>query len=325
MEPTEPLLRRVDSIQLQVPDIDAGLAYYRDRLGLALAWRSNSAAGLSLPDTDAELVLQAERPGVEVDLVVASADRAADFVADNGGRVVVSPFDIPIGRCAVVDDPWGNRLVLLDDSKGKLATDASGAVLTDRAGTPQVIPRASSPPHMGDVAAPTRPVLVIFAGVPGTGKTTLATFAGEWLNAPVFSKDELEATLWRSGIRRDANSGFAAYELMTTLADGQLARRQSAVLDSVATFERIRAPWRALALRTGADLRVIETICSDTALQRTRLATRRRDIPGWPELTWDEALNVAGNFEPVADARLILDAAEPLASNLRALRDYLVG
>ena len=106
MEPTEPLLRRVDSIQLHVPDIDAGLAYYRDRFGLTLAWRSDSAAALSLPDTDSELVLQTDRAGVEVDLVVASADRAANFVARHGGRVVVGPFDIPIGRCCVVDDPW---------------------------------------------------------------------------------------------------------------------------------------------------------------------------------------------------------------------------
>ena len=121
------------------------------------------------------------------------------------------------------------------------------------------------------------------------------------------------------------NSGFAAYELLTTLAAGQLTRRQSAVLDSVATLERIRAPWRALAQRTGAQLRVIETICSDAALLRSRLEIRKRDIPGWPELTWEEALRVARNFEPVSDARLTVDAAEPLASNLGALRDYLAG
>ena len=46
-----------------------------------------------------------------------------------------------------------------------------------------------------DPGLPLPPVLVIFTGVPGTGKTTLAEQAARWLHAPLFSKDELEATL----------------------------------------------------------------------------------------------------------------------------------
>jgi len=42
---------------------------------------------------------------------------------------VVPPFDIQIGRCVVVRDPWGNPLVLLDMSKGKLVTDSEGKIL----------------------------------------------------------------------------------------------------------------------------------------------------------------------------------------------------
>ena len=58
-----------------------------------------------------------------------SADEAAARIEEAGGRVVVEPFDIQIGRCAVVADPWDNRLVVLDMSKGKLTTDADGNVL----------------------------------------------------------------------------------------------------------------------------------------------------------------------------------------------------
>jgi len=42
---------------------------------------------------------------------------------------VVPPFDIQIGRCAVVQDSWGNQLVLLDAGKGLLITDAEGNVI----------------------------------------------------------------------------------------------------------------------------------------------------------------------------------------------------
>ena len=125
------LLRKVDCIRLYVPDLEAGLAFYRDRLGHELIWRSATAAGLRLPESEAELVLQTEEQRQEVDLLVDSADEAAKSVEQAGGKVIVPPFDIQIGRCVVLEDPWGNPLVLLDMSKGPLKTDADGNVIGD--------------------------------------------------------------------------------------------------------------------------------------------------------------------------------------------------
>ena len=127
--PPEPLVRKIDCLQIPVPDLEAGLAFYRDSLGHPLIWRTATAAGLRLPDSDAEIVLQTERPELEVDLKVGSAEAAAAAIVAAGGRVVVAPFDIQIGRCTVVADPWGNRLVLLDMSKGALKTDEEGNVV----------------------------------------------------------------------------------------------------------------------------------------------------------------------------------------------------
>ena len=39
-----------------------------------------------------------------------------------------APEDIPVGRMAVVSDPFGNPLVLLDLSKGTFRTDHDGNV-----------------------------------------------------------------------------------------------------------------------------------------------------------------------------------------------------
>ena len=124
-----PLFRKVDCLRIYVPDLEAGLTFYRHRLGHELIWRSATAAGLRLPETDAELVIQTDEQRQEVDLLVDSADEAAEFVTQAGGKVIVLPFDIQIGRCVVVEDPWGNPLVLLDTSKGLLATDADGNVI----------------------------------------------------------------------------------------------------------------------------------------------------------------------------------------------------
>ena len=125
----ELLARKVDCVRLYVPDLDSGLTFYRDQLGHELIWRTEQQVGLRMPDTDAEIVLHTEPQAPEIDFKVASADAAAARFQEAGGKVVVPPFDIQIGRAVVVQDPWGNRFVLLDASKGLLVTDAEGNVI----------------------------------------------------------------------------------------------------------------------------------------------------------------------------------------------------
>ena len=122
----DPLLHKIDCVQLPVPDLEAGLAFYCDQLGLELKWRRETQAGLVLGDS--ELVLSTEPRGLEVDLLVESAVDAAARVVAAGGRVLVDPFDIPVGRVVVVEDPFANPLVLLDLSKGTFDTDDDGNV-----------------------------------------------------------------------------------------------------------------------------------------------------------------------------------------------------
>lgn len=129
MKGPAPLFHKLDCLRIPVPDLASGLALYRDTLGHELIWQTGTAAGLRMPETDAELVLHTEGGELEVNLLVASAEAAAARFTEAGGTILVPPFDIQIGRCVVVEDPWGNRLVLLDSSKGLLVTDADGNVI----------------------------------------------------------------------------------------------------------------------------------------------------------------------------------------------------
>jgi catechol 2,3-dioxygenase-like lactoylglutathione lyase family enzyme len=123
-----PLFRKLDNLLLRVADLDAAIGFYRDRLGHRVLWRSGEAVGFALPDTDAELVVHLHI-GPETDVVVEDVDKAFALFLGAGGEAVESPFDIAIGRCARVRDPFGNLLVILDNSKGRLATDADGRVI----------------------------------------------------------------------------------------------------------------------------------------------------------------------------------------------------
>ena len=124
----KPLFRKLDNLLLTVPDLDAAIAFYRDRLGHPLIWRDDDAAGFALPDTDAELVVHTAI-GPESDILVEDVDEAVVAFVGAGGEIVEPPFDIAIGRCARLRDPFGNPIVILDQSKGRLKTAPDGAVI----------------------------------------------------------------------------------------------------------------------------------------------------------------------------------------------------
>jgi catechol 2,3-dioxygenase-like lactoylglutathione lyase family enzyme len=123
----EPLFRKIDCTMLRADDLDTAIAFYSG-LGHAMIWRSEEAVAFRLPETDAELVIH-RRIGPETDLLVEDAAAAYETLLKAGALSIASPFEIPIGWCAVVKDPFGNVLTILDQSKGELRTDTDGTVV----------------------------------------------------------------------------------------------------------------------------------------------------------------------------------------------------
>jgi predicted enzyme related to lactoylglutathione lyase len=123
------LLRSVDAVTIPVPDLERGLRFYRDGLGHRVLWRDDDRGqvGLVMPGGATEIVLTT-RQGLEPDWLVESVAEAVSAVVVGGGWVLSPPTDIPVGRIAVVADPFGNPLVLLDLSKGRYTTDEDGRI-----------------------------------------------------------------------------------------------------------------------------------------------------------------------------------------------------
>jgi lactoylglutathione lyase len=95
------LFQDIGCLQIPVPDLEAGLDFYRGAMGHSLIWPTPTAAGLQMADSASEIVVQTERPELEANLSVTSTDAAAARFVEAGGTLIAPPFDIPIGRCAV--------------------------------------------------------------------------------------------------------------------------------------------------------------------------------------------------------------------------------
>jgi predicted enzyme related to lactoylglutathione lyase len=123
------LFKNIDCIQLYVSDLEEGLKYYKDGMGLKLIWKTDTSAGLGMQEGVTEIVLQKERKNIEVDIRVESVEESIIKIAEAGGNILYGSFDIPIGKCAVIRDKWNNQYAILDTSKGRYLTDSNGNVL----------------------------------------------------------------------------------------------------------------------------------------------------------------------------------------------------
>ncbi len=117
------MLKKIDCVMIQVGDVAAARAYYADVFGLRPLWQHERSVGLAFPETDAEIGLHNEPDipsRVEVYYLVDDVVAAVQTFSARGCQVLVAPFEIAIGKCAVIQDPFGVRLCILDMTKGPL-------------------------------------------------------------------------------------------------------------------------------------------------------------------------------------------------------------
>jgi lactoylglutathione lyase len=114
------VLRKIDCVMVRVPEVEAAAEYYARVFGLRRLWQDDAAAGMGLPETDAEIVLHTMDlpPGCGVHYLVDDVLTAVATCRQEGCVVREPPFEIAIGRCAVLEDPFGNVLCVLDLTKG---------------------------------------------------------------------------------------------------------------------------------------------------------------------------------------------------------------
>jgi predicted enzyme related to lactoylglutathione lyase len=125
----KPLFKGVDCVSIKVDDLDRAISFYCERLGHSLKWKTQTAAGMEFADGASELVLHTDQRPLETDLLVDSVPEAVEAFIAAGGKLVQGPIDIEVGLFAVVSDPWGNELAILDLSKGVYQVDQEKNVI----------------------------------------------------------------------------------------------------------------------------------------------------------------------------------------------------
>ena len=129
------------------------------------------------------------------------------------------------------------------------------------------------------------PTLYIFAGLPGSGKTTLSQLLARRVGAAHVRIDTIEQAL-RELCSIDVQG--EGYRLAYRLASDNLRLGISVVADSCNPLELTRREWERVALDARVPYVNIEVLCSDPKEHRKRVETRPSTVPGQRLPTWQD-------------------------------------
>lgn len=149
-------------------------------------------------------------------------------------------------------------------------------------------------------------MLIVFGGLPGTGKTTLARLIARQRRATYLRIDSIEQAIRASGMLA-GDVGPLGYLVGYALAETNLTLGQSVVADSVNPLAITRDAWRRAAANASAPCIEIEVVCSDPIEHRRRVETRETDVAGLRLPSWDDVQQ--RDYELWDRPRLVLDTA----------------
>lgn len=128
-----------------------------------------------------------------------------------------------------------------------------------------------------------QPVLYIFSGRPGVGKSTLASALSEHFGATYIRVDTLEQGL-RDLYQTDIYD--EGYQLAFRVAKDNLKLGLSVIGDSCNSVTESRTAWQQVATDLGTQFINIEVTCTDKTEHQLRVETRESSIPNLILPTW---------------------------------------
>jgi predicted kinase len=168
--------------------------------------------------------------------------------------------------------------------------------------------------------------LVIFSGLPGTGKSTLADRLAREMGWPLFRIDDVAACLPASMDRDTFSFWDQVIASLLLLTEAQLKLGISVIADSVfMNLDRFHA--RAIARQTGASFLPVHTFISDESVWEQRVMERfTASDPADGVASWEQ-VQAQRRFYRLWEpgTALFVDAIQPPEKNYAAVLAFVTG
>ena len=172
-------------------------------------------------------------------------------------------------------------------------------------------------------------MLIAMAGLPGTGKSTLARRLAQVLPAIILDKDAVRAALFPpSEIEYSTPQDDLCVEVMLKVAEYVLSRdaRKHVILDGRTFSRRYQVDAvRAFAQDVGVALAFIECICSDETVRQRLERDVAEGLHPAANRNFEMYLSVKARSEPVPDPKLVVDTGRDLDWTVDRCVTYIAG
>ncbi|MGI4789527.1 MAG: AAA family ATPase [Janthinobacterium lividum] len=155
-----------------------------------------------------------------------------------------------------------------------------------------------------------QPTLILMAGLPGAGKSSLSLALGRELGWPVLDKDTVKTTLLEAAAPENI-AGPASYYVPLALCEDLLVRQKlSVIFDSPAAYPNVVEQAQKIAHAAGGTLIIL--LCdADHQVRNQRLASRSRRLSQMAnDPTTDEEARL--RFSHLSANALRLDMQRPI-------------
>lgn len=164
-------------------------------------------------------------------------------------------------------------------------------------------------------------MLIVFGGLPGVGKTTIARELSRHFGAVHLRIDSIEQAIRDSG-RVTEPLNEMGYRVAYAVAQDNLLLGRTVIADCVNPLQLTRDAWPAVASQVGVGIAEVEVTCSDPRQHRQRVETRPADIRGLRLPTWKEV--TSREYEPWNREHIVIDTTRKgVAEVARELREAL--
>lgn len=164
-------------------------------------------------------------------------------------------------------------------------------------------------------------MLIIFGGLPGTGKTSIARGLAHRIAAVHLRIDSIEQAI-RCCADFIPPLDEAGYRAAYAVAEDNLRIGRTVIADSVNPVTITRDAWLAVARRAQSRAVEIEVTCSDVKVHRNRVEGRSPEIPGLKLPSWQDVMS--REYDPWDREHLVIDTAtRTIEENVSILAEAL--
>jgi predicted kinase len=149
-------------------------------------------------------------------------------------------------------------------------------------------------------------MLIVFGGLPGTGKSSIARELARETGAMWLRIDSIEQAIRESGVV-PGSIDDAGYRAAYAIAEDNLRLDRCVIADSVNGWPMTRNAWCDVGTRPGPQIMEVEVICSDVQEHQRRVETRDSEVPGLILPDWPAV--IGRDYEPWDRDHLTIDTA----------------